>query len=109
MEPGSLWPFVSASLTEHRVLQVHPCCTSGQDHSFFWLANIPLVDVPLSGCVPRADVLFLLRPGSFHPRAAFRMKGRSPLQLKWPRSRTRGSALRCTCLVLLEASPDTFL
>lgn len=34
-------------------------------HSFFFLANIPLVDVPLSAHVPWLEVLFLPRPGSF--------------------------------------------
>ena len=34
-------------------------------HSFFFLANIPLTDVPLSGHVPWLEFLFLPRPGSF--------------------------------------------
>lgn len=34
-------------------------------HSFFFLANIPLMDVPLSGHVLWLEVLFLPRPGSF--------------------------------------------
>ena len=38
---------------------------SSDFHSFFFLANIPLVDVPLPAHVPWLEVLFFPRPGSF--------------------------------------------